>query len=452
MARYPIQEHKNAGYGFIFEKGGIPMDDLTPMEPAEILEVPESQASAEAQDSGYYGTCASPKKRRHVGLIVFLCILLAAIAGTIAFLSRYQIQIERTDGGYSMRILLRHWRDTSSAAPTTDNAPATAPAEDSNATQPSLGLSSTPDASDAELSLQEIYQTVAPSVVSVTADAGRNTTSTGTGVIMDADGYIITSYHVVDSGGSITVLLYDDSVYAATLVAADDLSDLAVLKIEAHDLTPAVFGDSDSLQVGDTVVAIGDPLGTELRGTMTDGIISAINRNLDVNGTQMTLIQTNAALNSGNSGGPLINCYGQVIGINTAKISSYYTSSSVEGLGFAIPIATVKRIVDDLLTSGYVSGRAALDLTVADMDELQRVYLGLPKGVYITAISERSTAYDAGIRYGDIIVTLDGTSITSVSDYNAKLAELSPGDVVEIIIYRSGALWSATVTMEEQTG
>jgi serine protease Do len=185
---------------------------------------------------------------------------------------------------------------------------------------------------------------------------------------------------------------------------------------------------------------------------MTNGIISAINRDLNVNGVEMTLIQTNAALNTGNSGGPLINCYGQVIGINTAKISGYYTSEAVEGLGFAIPIATVKEIVDELLENGYVSGRATLGVTVADMDELQRVYLGLPQGAYITGIDTTSNAYAAGVRYGDIIVSVNGTDITSTSDYTAALSSLSPGDSVELVVYRNGAMRTVQVVLQEQTG
>ena len=157
---------------------------------------------------------------------------------------------------------------------------------------------------------------------------------------MTADGYIITNCHVIEDGDTPQVLLQNDDSYQAAIIGSDETSDLAVLKIDADGLTPAEFGDSDALQVGDAVVAIGDPLGTQLRGTMTDGIISAINRDLAFDGRTLTLLQTNAALNSGNSGGPLINMQGQVIGINTMKLSATYSATAVEGLGFAIPIST----------------------------------------------------------------------------------------------------------------
>ena len=191
------------------------------------------------------------------------------------------------------------------------------------------------------MALQSIYEKCIPSTVSILCTMPRGS-ATGSGVVLSSDGYVITNYHVVEGAAAVSVLFTDGRELPARMVGGDKLSDLAVLLVDAQDLTPAEFGDSDSLRVGDTVVAIGDPLGVELRGTMTDGIVSAINRNLTTDGRTLTLIQTNAALNSGNSGGPLINCYGQVIGINTMKIGDYVSSAGVEGLGFAIPSTTVK--------------------------------------------------------------------------------------------------------------
>lgn len=419
------------------------MDDLTPMEPAEILEV-YKPAKQSPEEVGYYGTCPVPQKRRHVGLIVFLCVILFATGGILLFLNFYEVRVERTDDGYSMYVQRR------GSTPKTSLENQQPEASEMGIPDFQMEKPEETDTAAEPMSLQEIYQTVIPSVVSVTTNGTQG--NIGTGVIIEEDGYIVTSYHVVESCTQIDVLLYDNESYSADMIACDEVSDLAVLKIDASGLTPAEFGDSDELQVGDEVVAIGNPLGVELRGTMTNGIISAINRNLDLNGTKMTLIQTNAALNNGNSGGPLINSYGQIIGINTAKISTYYTSSSVEGIGFAIPSDTVRHIVDELLTSGYVTGRASMRLTVSDMNEVQRVYLGLPKGVYITAIDMNSNAYIAGIRYGDIIVSIDGADITCVSDYTGKLADLSVGNTVQVVIYRSGAFWSADVVLEEQVG
>ena len=202
------------------------------------------------------------------------------------------------------------------------------------------------------LCLQDIYSSVIDSVVSISSMTSSGTSS-GTGIIMSQDGYVITNHHVITGALVISVLTNDNQEFEAALVGSDEMSDLAVLKIDARGLKAAEFGDSSKLRVGDSVVAIGDPLGVQLRGTMTNGIISAINRDLTVGDRTMTLIQTNAALNNGNSGGPLINCYGQVIGINTVKMSSYYSASAtVEGLGFAIPISVAKPIIDELIENG----------------------------------------------------------------------------------------------------
>ena len=223
------------------------------------------------------------------------------------------------------------------------------------------------------LSLQAIYRKCIPSVVSIISTQ-RSGSTTGTGIIMSEDGYIITNDHVIDGAVAIEVLTSLEETYPASLVGSDATSVTASQPMmPAKGLTAAEFGDSNTMEVGDMVVAIGDPLGTELRGTMTDGIISAINRDLTVNGRTMTLLQTNAALNNGNSGGPLINAYGQVIGINTMKMSSYYTSTSVEGLGFAIPIATAKPIIDELIEQGYISGRPAIGINTRDLPAAVRV-------------------------------------------------------------------------------
>ena len=235
-------------------------------------------------------------------------------------------------------------------------------------------------------------------------------------------------------------------------MGGDEASDLAVLKIDATGLTAAEFGDSNALRVGDVVVAIGDPLGAELRGTMTDGIVSAINRDLNLNGRQMTLIQTNAALNSGNSGGPLINCYGQVIGINTMKMSSYSsTSATVEGLGFAIPIAAAQPILDELVTQGYVSGRPAIGIQGETLDLRSQVFFHMPSGVVITAIDPDSDAAAAGLEPDDVIVRLGDTAITSLEDLVGAKNDLSAGDEVTLTIYRGGWYYEVNVTLMDQT-
>ena len=301
------------------------------------------------------------------------------------------------------------------------------------------------------LPLQEIYLRSIDSVVSISCQLYSGS-STGTGVVLTQDGYIVTNSHVVEEAQTITIQLTDGRVLPARLVGADVVSDLAVLQITADDLMPATFGGSDSLRVGDTVVAIGDPLGVELRGTLTDGIVSAINRDVDVDGRTMTLIQTNAALNSGNSGGPLINCYGQVIGINTMKISAFTDKAGVEGLGFAIPSATVKDVVEQLIRQGYVSGRPDLGIQGETLSIFYQHYYRLPEGLYITEVDPDSDAAAKGIERGDILLSLKGTHITAPDQLSSLLYGCEVGEVVTAIVYRGGYQYELQLTIGEDKG
>ena len=301
---------------------------------------------------------------------------------------------------------------------------------------------------DTGLSLQEIYEKNIPSVVSIICQT-RSGSSTGTGVVLSQQGYLVTNAHVVDGAQSVTVQLTDNRSFQASLVGSDEISDLAVLYIPAEDLVPAVFGDSSALRVGDTVTAIGDPLGVEFRGSFTDGIISAINRDVAVDGRTMNLIQTNAALNSGNSGGPLINCYGQVIGINTMKIGVFANTSGVEGLGFAIPSATVKDIVDQIINQGYVSGRPTLGITGDTLSSFYQYYYRMPPGLYITKVDSGSYAAYYGIEEGDILLAIDDHRITDMESLNAVLYNHQVGDIVTAVIYRGGQQYSVELTLTE---
>ena len=320
-----------------------------------------------------------------------------------------------------------------------------------------LNIVSAPESSDTTFSdeedalcLQDIYNAVIDSVVSISSMTSSGTSS-GTGIIMSSDGYVITNHHVITGALVISVLTNDNQEFEAALVGSDEMSDLAVLKIDARGLHAAEFGDSSKLRVGDSVVAIGDPLGVQLRGTMTNGIISAINRDLTVGDRTMTLIQTNAALNNGNSGGPLINCYGQVIGINTVKMSSYYTATaSVEGLGFAIPISVAKPIIDELIENGYVAGRPAIGISGDSLPSYYRTYYRLPEGVYVTSVNEGSDAKAKGIREGDIVTAINGEKICSIDELNTVKNQYAAGDEVTLTIYRSGAYYEMTVTLVDQ--
>ena len=304
---------------------------------------------------------------------------------------------------------------------------------------------------DQGLSLQEIYARNINSVVSITCSSGYSS-STGTGVIFSDQGYIVTNYHVIEDAWAVNVLLTDERQFEATLVGADAATDLAVLYIEGTGLSAAEFGDSTQLRVGDSVAAIGDPLGSEFRGTLTNGIVSAINRDVSVNGRTMTLIQTNAAINSGNSGGPLINCYGQIIGINTLKIGDNASYAGVEGLGFAIPSATVKEVVDQLISQGYVSGRPTLGIWGEGVSRFYQHYYQMPAGLYIGEIDPESDAAAQGLVIGDILLSINDIRITSMEEMENAIYDLNPGDTVTAIIYRYGTQYQVDLVLSEAKG
>lgn len=408
-------------------------------------EEPSQYTAPESRGTPMY----APKRRGNVcvAVLAVIAVALAAAIGIWQWAQRYELRLERGERGLSLQMDERAQADTSTAqaAPAQSDASAVTDAQPGAelVLQPIRQGVETPSSDEEDaLSLQEIYEKMIPSVVSIITDAG-----TGTGIVMSADGYLITNEHVIADAQTITAMLYDEQSYTAALIGSDEASDLAVLKIEPDGaLTAAEFGNSDALRVGDTVVAIGDPLGVKLRGTMTDGIISAINRDMLVNDRTMTLIQTNAALNSGNSGGPLINCYGQVIGVTAMKLSSYYSQATVEGLGFAIPINTAKPILEELIESGYVSGRPAIGISGERLPTAARVYYRLPDGVYVTYVNPASGAYAAGIREGDIITAINDTAVTSVDGLNAVKNTFSAGDTVTLTVYRSGQ--TATVVVE----
>lgn len=278
--------------------------------------------------------------------------------------------------------------------------------------------------------------------------ATREGVGTGTGIVMTEDGYICTNAHVVYMGDTdeyaageaveVSVLFSDEKEYDAKIVAYDVETDLAVLKIDATGFTPATFGNSDELRVGELVIAVGNPLGFELFGSVTSGIVSALNREISINEKNMTLIQTDAAINQGNSGGPLLNSCGQVIGINSAKMSSSYGSASVEGLGFAIPINDAKAIIDDLISNGYVSGRPQIGISAVDITDIYSSYLGLPMGIYVRAVAADSAAAEADIRVGDVIIGINDEAVTTMDELNTIKNKYKAGDTITLKVYREG--------------
>ena len=298
-----------------------------------------------------------------------------------------------------------------------------------------------------ELSFQEIYTKVIPSIVSIEAysDTAANT---GTGVVLTKDGYIVTNYHIIEDRSEGWVVLPDGQRFEALLVGYDVESDLAVLKINARGLTPAEFGSSNHMQVGDTVLAIGNPLGSELFGTMTEGIISAINRDINVDGYTMSLIQTTAALNPGNSGGALINMAGQVIGITNLKMMSDY--ETIEGLGFAIPSVWAKEVVDILLDQGKITGRPTIGIMCfALVDGAAEIY-GRDSGIYVDGVTAGSPADKAGLQAGDIILTANGQEVLTLEAFTLIRDQVGVGGVMHLTVWRKGETFETDMTLVEQ--
>ena len=306
------------------------------------------------------------------------------------------------------------------------------------------------------LTESQVYALAVNSVVGITTEATTNvfgqqavSANAGTGFILTEDGYIITNQHVVAGADTITVTLYSGETYAAELVGADASYDIAVLKIEAEGLQPVSVGDSDTLQVGESVVAIGNPLG-ELTWTMTNGIISALNREINTDGNPQNMIQTNAAINSGNSGGPLFDMDGNVIGVTSAKYSGSTSSgTTIEGLGFAIPINDALRVAYDLVEYGYVKG-AYLGVSLQNLDSNTASYYSLPVGPRVEEVVEGSCAEKAGVQVGDIIIRFNGVDVETYNDLSGQLKKLEAGDTVEMVVYRKGEEITLTVTLDEK--
>ena len=314
------------------------------------------------------------------------------------------------------------------------------------------GLGVTVDLAPAEgeeLSLQEIYDKVSPAVVGITATLEGAEYSWGTGVLFTPDGYIITNTHIVSGCDGARVTLLSGEEYEALLVGYDETSDIAVLKVDGEDLPWAEFGVSDALRVGDEAIAIGNPLGEQYAGTMTNGIISAISRNVRNNGHTMTLLQTNAALNEGNSGGPLVNAWGQVVGITNMKIMSSYTAT-VEGIGFAIPSSVVKQVADQILALGDVQGEPTIGITAGPVSVEAMALYGLPAGVYVSSVDEGSDAWTQGLREGDVILRVNGTEVSSVPEVNAIKDEFQVGDTLTLTVYRDGETFDMDIRLVDR--
>lgn len=314
----------------------------------------------------------------------------------------------------------------------------------------SMEIQEKPESSDGGFvvkDVSDVVQKVRPSVVGVITESFQtySTSSTGSGIILSEDGYIVTNNHVVEGGDSIAVTLDDGETYAAELIGTDAKSDIAVLKIEAKNLPVAEFGDSSQVEVGEAAIAIGNPLG--LNGTVTAGIISAVDREIQVGSSNMVLLQTDASINPGNSGGALLNEYGQVIGVNSAKISS----EDSEGLGFAIPSNTVGPIVEELIDKGYVSGRPLTGISGRNISSLAAAFYNIPQGILVDQVAPESDAAAKGLAAGDVIIGVDDIRVENISDACTLRDEHKAGDTMKLTFYRQGITHEINIQLMEET-
>lgn len=319
------------------------------------------------------------------------------------------------------------------------------------------GVTQTVASTQGEMATTEIAKKVGPAVVGIMSTiqgqmsffgTTANSSAEGSGIILSADGYIVTNNHVVEDAVAVKVRLNTGTEYDAKLIGKDEQTDLAVIKIEPNEqLTVAAFGDSNEIEVGERVVAIGNPMGLEFFGSVTEGIVSAVNRSIKVDNRTMNLIQTDAAINSGNSGGALISKRGEVIGINSVKVST----SGVEGMGFAIPSSEAKAIIADILEYGYVKGRPVIGISTRDVTQYMSQAYSWPQGVQVMDVTSEQ-ARNAGLQQGDIITEVDGQKVTDGETLNEIKSKHSPGDVLKMQVYKyaTGRTESAEITLSEQ--
>ena len=306
------------------------------------------------------------------------------------------------------------------------------------------------------MSPAEVYASTVNSVVSINCSSvstnifGRSvqSASSGSGFIITQDGYIVTNHHVVSGASSVTVTLHDGTEYPATVVGSDSDYDVAVLKINATDLQPATLGNSSSVNVGDSVLAIGNPLG-ELTFSMSQGIVSCCDRAINVDGTPFNMIQVDASINPGNSGGPLMNLYGEVVGIVSAKYSSY-SDTTVEGLGFAIPIGDVQAIITDIMENGQVTDKPSFGITAGTMTEQMAAQYQIEQksGAFVYSVNKGGAGEKAGLRMGDVITKVDSTDIASMEDLTAAKKGHKAGDTVTVTYFRDGSSHTTSLTFD----
>lgn len=406
-------------------------------------EKPQDNAYAQSQghEVAYYPIDDKPKKKKKRIILKTVLAVVCAFAISIGSVATY---IHLDNNGFNFPFSSSH-KDKNNNSEDEQKRQTNVSKEFDKNLPTLLQMASKENA----LTVPQIVKKVTPSVVGISSVIPEGK-ATGTGIIMTDDGYIVTNAHVVENAASITVVFIsekDTEDAKAKLVGIDSRTDLAVLKVDKKGLTPAEFGMSKDLEVGEVAIAIGNPLGFELSGSVTGGIISALNRELEIDSKKFTLIQTDAAINNGNSGGPLVNCYGQVIGINSIKIQSGV--NQVEGIGFAIPIDGAKPIIDELIQHGYVTGRPLLGISGQNITEAQAKFNDIPQGVFVVTVTADTGAGKAGLKPGDIITGINSKNIKTMAELSAELENFKAGDTVTVNYSRDGEDNDVEVTLTE---
>ena len=384
----------------------------------------------ESSDGGVYST-AMPERKRHVGLAICLSLLTVLLCAGLALTSLFSVRIERRGGSTSVIFTERR-----SDIPVTDVEASPLPDE---LPEPTMQLNRRGWwVSDAPM--QELYKKLQPCVVSVEPDYATldnpeiESGARCSGVLMSADGYVITCYHVIAMTGAVKVTMSDGTEYVAAKVGSDPTTDLAVLKIEAEDLTCAAFGDSDQLTVGEQVLSVSPGEEPRLGVVMTDGIVCALGRDLDFNGRILSVMQTNACPQSGSYGAPIVNTRGEVVGIRVRSVGTL-----TEGeLGLALPVSTAQSIVNELIENGFISGQPTLSIKSATVSNSVLAYYGLPYGAFVESVDEGGAAEAAGLMSGDVIVGIDGTEVSSYVELDSIVKNnYKAGDAVTLHVYRA---------------
>lgn len=387
-------------------------------------------------DAQTYNIGHTAPPRSHGGIIAVLLIVIIFLGGVISILGLLNISLFQKllkKDQEALAVAVREDEDQSSDLAVTygDETILLEPSPQSMDYFPQEG----------GLSLQEIYTNTMASLVSVETGS-----SNGTGIVLTKDGYILTNNFIITGAEKINIRLHSGEKLAATVVGRDGFSDLAILRVHAEELTPATFGDSTALRVGDVVVALGSHNGT---GVMADGIVSAINGDIQAGGGTMTLIQTSATLDHEQVGGALLNCHGQIVGINTRCASNVMALTGTERVSFSLDSVSIKSIADQLINHGFVEGRIHLGIHGQTIDQFYQQYYDIPQGIFITAIDESSELYKRGVREGDILISLADQDMLSFDILNSLLSSLNQGQEVTAVVYRDGTQYQIKVTIGE---